>query len=354
MSDEGEAPTYVGEGDWRITFAEEWAQTVVRGLTTEFPYASQHLARTADDVDVTPRRLFPVFHSCYDWHSSAHMQWSGIRLLSEAGEYLTAETRRALVEQFDQRMTTDNAATEVAYLRARPGFERPYGWAWAAMLTERVVAASRSGALPEAAAWVECVASIAAAVADNLLNALGRMSYPVRHGVHSNTAFALSLAHQAYGRMGRPEVVRATEDRARLWYLRDRRAPVHWEPSGEDFLSPSLCEADLMRRVLGPDEFAPWLAEFLPDLGDAGDPLMDTPVVGDPGDGRMVHLYGLGLSRAWQLRLLAPHLGSSAGKRVLEAAQRQFAAVQSQVSGASFVSTHWLVSFALLASDPGA
>lgn len=324
---------------------EGWAGTVLRVLRTPYPWISGHMSLGAEDCDVTPERLHPAFHGSVDWHSSAHMQWSAVRLLTGAGTQLAADTRGGLVSELDGRLTAAHGETEAAYLRARPGFERPYGWAWAAMLA----AATRASGLPEAAGWREATALVADAVADNLLGWLDRLAYPVRHGVHANTAFALALCHEAYAGLGRADVVDAISARAVGWFGGDRDYPVAWEPSGEDFLSAALCEADLMRRVLGSD-FAGWLADFLPGLGEEGDPLLGVPVVHDRTDGKMVHLFGLALSRAWQLRLLAPSLPEERAARVRAAADRQVAAVSREIVGGDIMSTHWLVSFALLAA----
>lgn len=332
----------------RLADAEGWAATVLRVLRTPYPWISGHMSLHAGDCDVTPERLHPAFHGSVDWHSSAHMQWSAVRLLSEAGGELTPQTRSELVGELDVRLTAAHGETEAAYLRSRPGFERPYGWAWAAMLA----AATRASALPDVGGWREATALVAEAVADNLLGWLERLAYPVRHGVHANTAFALALCHQAYADLGRADVVDAISRRAVAWFGSDRDYPVAWEPSGEDFLSAALCEADLMRRVLGSD-FPGWLADFLPGLGAADDPLLGVPLVHDRTDGKMVHLFGLALSRAWHLRLLAPTLPAERAARVRAAADAQVAAVRAEIVGGDIMSTHWLVSFALLAASAG-
>ncbi|MCL2540836.1 MAG: DUF2891 domain-containing protein [Nocardioidaceae bacterium] len=328
-------------------YAAAWAATVLRVLRTPYPWISGHVSTGPGDCDVTPERLHPAFHGSVDWHSSAHMQWSGVRLLGEAGDHLEAETRDGLVAELDGRLTLANGEVEAAYLRARPGFERPYGWAWAAMLA----AAVRGSALPEARRWREATALVADAAATNLLDWLPRLTYPVRHGVHSNTAFALLLCHEAYDALGRRDVVELVERRALEWYADERDHPVAWEPSGEDFLSPALCTAALMRRVLEPGAFGDWLAMYLPRLGHAGDPLLVVPAVGDPSDGKGAHLLGLALSRAWQLRLLAPYVDEAAARRIAGATAEQVASVEGQIVGGDIMATHWLVSFALLAAD---
>jgi hypothetical protein len=332
--------------DWRTTYADAWGRTVLEVLGTVYPYGSAHVSRGPDDTEVDPVRLHPSFYGSFDWHSSVHMHWSAVRLLTLADDALESETRARLVAVLDERLTPATLQTEADYLRDRPSWERPYGWAWAAMLA----AAPSACALPEARAWAAALEPVADAVADLLLAWLPRLAYPVRHGVHANTAFALALCHEAYTTLGREDVVEAVSEAARRWFAEDRDYPAGWEPSGSDFLSPALCEADLMRRVLQEPEFAAWLPDFLPGLGRESDPLLDVPEVLDRTDGHAVHLFGLGLSRAWQLRLLRPYLTDEAQQWVAAATARQVTVVEEEIVTGDFMSTHWLVSFALLAA----
>ena len=321
-----------------------WAETVLRVLDTPWPWASAHLSRGGDDCDVTPWRLHPSFHGSLDWHSSCHMQWSAIRLL-DGDAPMTDAVRSGLVGRLDARLTPAAIDVESAYLREHPGFERPYGWGWAVRLAAS--AASSGGAN----GWGEALAPLADTVAGLTLAWLPRQVLPVRHGVHHNTAFGLTLLRDGFEALGRRDVLAAIDDRARHWFLGDRDYPSRWEPSGTDFLSPALCEADLMRRVLRPDEFAGWLASFLPRLGEPGDTLLEVPEVGDVHDGAMVHQFGLALSRAAQLRALLAFLPADRVSRVDAAASALAGSVAEQITAGDFMSTHWLVSFALLARD---
>ncbi|MEU4603809.1 DUF2891 family protein [Kribbella sp. NPDC023972] len=316
-----------------MKYAADWAAIACEVLETPYPYGAAHASLGPDDVDVTPERLHPAFHGSYDWHSSAHMQWSLVRLLTIAPD----QAGRRPIEVLDRRLTADAIATEAAYLRDRPSYERPYGWAWAAML-----AAAAHDKWP--------VEPLADTIADLVLGWLPRQAYPVRHGVHLNTAFALTLLLEAYGDLGRADVVDAIRARAIEWFGQDTAYDTRFEPSGTDFLSPALTEAELMRRVLPADEYKTWLTAFLPGLGtDAHLHLLDVPAIDDSGDGQLAHLSGLALSRAWQLRTIAPALPAVAD--VLRAgADRQVEAVLPTVTGGDFMSTHWLVSFALLAT----
>jgi hypothetical protein len=321
-----------------MKYAAAWADIACQVLETRYPYGSQHASHGPDDVDVTPDRLFPAFHGSYDWHSSVHMQWSLIQLLRLAPD----EVGQRPAELLDRRLTPDNIAVEAAYLRERPGFERPYGWAWASMLA----AAGRT------TQWGEALEPLGDAVADLVLAWLPKQAYPIRHGVHLNSAFALALLIEAYGDLGRTDVVEAAKVRAVEWFGGDTNYDTRFEPSGSDFLSPALSEAELMRRALPDGEFKGWLSAFLPGLGT--DPrhqgLLEVPQTDDSGDGQFAHLAGLSLSKAWQLRTLAPSLPDVA-ETLRAAADRQVEAVLPTVTGGDFMSTHWLVSFALLADQ---
>jgi hypothetical protein len=213
-----------------------------------------------------------------------------------------------------------------------------------------LAAACRACPLPSARRWADATRPLYDAVAGLVADWLPALAYPVRQGEHANTAFALALLHEAATALGDAAVTGLVEEQARAWFRDERDYPAHWEPGGSDFLSPALCEADLMRRVLPGDEVDAWLAGFLPGLGEGGDPLLALPEVRDRTDGKAVHLFGLALSRAWQLRLLAPHLPPERRDRVLEVSRRRLSAVEQEIVAGDFMSTHWLVSFALLAA----
>lgn len=332
----------------------DWGATVLQVLQTPWPWAPGHLALSVEDCTITPEALHPAFHSSLDWHSAAHMQWSAMLLL-EAAEDLAADPWAGLLTELDSRLTRENIAVEVAYLEQRPGFERPYGWAWAAMLGATAHRLAQGpGALAEHARdWWEALQPLVTLIGRQLQAWLPRLAHPVRHGVHSNTAFALGLSRDAFLTLagedvGGAEAVAAIDNAALGWFAGDVDYPSDWEPSGSDFLSPALTEADLMRRVLPAQEFAPWLRTFLPVLGEPGDGLLRLPQVLDETDGQSVHLYGLALSRSVMLRRLAPWLEDPARSRVLESSAEQFAWASPHISEGHFMSTHWLVSFALL------
>ncbi|HLS39317.1 MAG TPA: DUF2891 family protein [Ornithinicoccus sp.] len=328
--------------------APAWARVAREVLDTPYPYASGHVALGPDDTDVTPHRLHPAFHGALDWHSSVHMQWSLLTLLDRYDEAL-AEAGEAgpALRMLCSRLTEARLAAEVDYLWSRPAFERPYGWAWAAML----VAAAYRSERAESTGWAIALEPLGEVIAQHTVDWLPRQVYPVRHGKHQNDAFALALLLQAFGELGREDVVAAVRRRALEWFGHDTSYDTRTEPSGTDFLSPALCEAELMRRVLPAGEFRAWLAGFLPGLGEGAHPqLLGVPEIRDATDGQLVHLAGLGLSRAWQLRQLAPHLEPAAAEVVLGAADKQVEAMLPLITEGDFMATHWLVSFALLAT----
>lgn len=325
--------------------AQRWASTILQGLGTPFPWVSSHMSSGPDDCDVTPWNLHPAFHGCLDWHSSVHMQWSAVTLLSTVPDAIEPGTRDELVRVLDERLTPANCRVEADYLRAHPGFERPYGWGWACLLT----AAARESAHPHAAAWAEASAQVSDVVFDNLPSWMPRLTRPVRNGQHDNTAFGIALCLDAARELGREDVAAAIETHARRWYETDVDYPSGFEPGGNDFCSPALAEACLMQRVLTAAEFPGWLSTFLPGLAAQQDQLLAVPEVLDSTDGKLVHLYGLALHRAAALRRLAPALDDDRAARALSSADQQQAWASQQISHGDFMSTHWLVSFALLA-----
>ena len=322
-------------------------------LARPYPYVSGHVATGPDDTDITPQRLHPSFHGALDWHSSVHMQWSLVQLLKEyagrpesAGppESSAAPVVAAARALLGERLTREHVGVEAAYLAQRPSFERPYGWAWAAML---------GAAVRDEPVWAEAMSPLVTVIAEHVLAWLPRQGYPIRHGKHQNDAFALLLLHRAFGELGRQDVVAAVTSRARDWFGGDGPADTAQEPSGSDFLSPSLTEALLMQTVLG-EEFGPWLEAFLPGLGaGAHAHLLQVPTVLDPTDGQGAHLLGLALSRAWALRALATSVDEVRANVLRLSADQQIAAVLPEVTDGDFMATHWLVSFLLLADGTG-
>jgi hypothetical protein len=264
------------------------------------------------------------------------MHWSLVRLLRRHG--LEGSTAAETAEVLDRHLTSGHLAAEAAYLRAHPTFERPYGWAWLLALAAECGRAGTAGAR-----WAEALRPGVAAVAELTTAWLAKATYPVRHGVHTNSAFALGLMLGSAADAGCPELVPVVTDAARRWFGADRDYPAAWEPSGQDFLSPALAEANLMRRVLTGDDFAAWLSAFLPGLSDGGPrTLLEPPVVSDPADPQIGHLIGRSIAGA-----LPPGDGRIPVLRA--AAEAQLNAGLPHVVAGDFTSDHWLATFALLA-----
>jgi hypothetical protein len=301
---------------------QRYVEIALQNLRTEFPHQLDHVTRDAKGYTV--KELHPAFYTSYDWHSCVHMHWLLVRLLPEDPE--------AIREALDRNLTPDALAAEAAYLRSSPSFERPYGWAWALVLA----AAVKTSPDEVAPKWAEAMTPLVDAIVDLSIEWLRGAARPVRSGVHSNSAFALALLLDAAEALGQDKLSQAVRDKARTWFAEDRDYPISWEPSGEDFLSPALSEADLMRRVLPKDEFAAWLPAFLPDLT-----VLQPVEVRYPVDGRQGHLQGLNLTRAWQLTAL---IGADSS----QAAAHLDAALPSVTSG-DFNHDHWLATFAYLA-----
>ena len=320
--------------------ATPFARLALAGVRREWPHSFQHLANGPADVQ-EPRTLHPAFYGCYDWHSAVHGHWTLVRLrrlfprLAE-----NREIRAAL----DENLTAENIAAELAYFRAagRASFERPYGWAWLLALAAEL----RLAQDPASRRWARALRPLEEFLAESFRDWLPRQRFPVRSGVHSNTAFALTLA-LGYARAVRNRPLeRAIAGRSREYFGADIAAPATWEPGGEDFLSPALAEADLMRRVLPGAEFAAWWRGFLPELP------ATLRVPADPGDRcdpKFVHLDGLALSRAWALRGIAAALPAREPARrvLLGAAERHAAAGLARVASGDYLGEHWLASFAV-------
>ena len=336
------------------------ARTAAGNATREHPYALVAVIERPEDV-VAPRVRHPAFHGCYDWHSAVHTHWLLLRLLQDRTAGLDGPTTAAVRSVLDQHLTPANLAAEAAVLRREPSFERPYGWAWLAVLGAACTEAAEAG-FDGARAWADAVSPATDVVADLAVAWLERGDLPVRTGTHTSTALGLGLLLDAAEPLGREDLSRAVRAYVQERFAADADAPLGWEPSGHDFLSAGLVEADLVRRVLTPDAFPGWLARFWPGLA-AGEPrsLLDPVVVRDRSDGLVGHLDGLNLSRAAALAHLAGALPDDPRRAALErsaAAHREEGLTALRgLSEADYQSTHWLGSFALLALDargPGA
>jgi hypothetical protein len=325
--------------------AARLARVALGHVAQEWPQKLDHVLTGTDDL-VRPALLHPVFHGSFDWHSCVHAHWLLARVLTRFPDGAMAAAIRA---RFDAAFTGAGVAAERAYL-ARPsaaGFERPYGWAWLLQLQVALEA------LPEPR-WAATLAPLAADFGARFSAWLPRATYPVRAGTHASSAFALCLG-AAWAERHAPDLRAAFEAAARRWFGADRAAQA-WEPSGEDFLSPTLTEAACMARLLPAAEFAAWRDAFLPGLADRVPAALFSPAeVSDRSDGRIVHLDGLNLSRAWCWRMLAATYPADDPRRglLLPTAQAHRDAAWPHLDG-HYMGAHWLASFALLAEEGAA
>jgi len=332
------------ERSFGVTGVARFAELALECVHREYPNKISHVLNSPEDARV-PRELTPVFFGCYDWHSAVHGHWLLVRLCRAypQGSFV-GQARVALGKSF----TPEKMAAEIAYLsgEGRKTFERPYGLAWLLQLSAEL----HEWDDPQARTWATTLEPLEQAAADRFKSWLPKLTHPVRTGEHSQTAFALGLALDWARTRGDTEMAQIIDSRARSYFLADRGANLSFEPDGQAFLSPILAEADLMRRILKPAEFAAWLREFLPELNAAGSPDWLPPaVVTDRTDGHLVHLDGLNLSRAWMLEGIASGLPSNDPlvRRMLGAARKHRQAGLAAVTGEHYEGGHWLGSFAV-------
>ena len=328
-----------------------FAGLVLAGIDREFPNKPSNVLEGPQDVR-SPQELFPAFYGCFDWHSSVHGHWVLVKLLKLAPEHPEAVRIR---EALHRHLTPENLRREVEFF-STPGnrsFERMYGWAWFL----RLAAELHTWEDEQGKQWREALRPLELLLIERTLDYLPKLSFPIRTGVHPNTAFAMSELLDYARIVDRPDLAVMVARRAKDYYLADRDYPDHYEPSGEDFFSPGLCEADLMRRVLSAEEFVEWLQGFLPRLDQAASSPMLTPVeVPDVTDGKLVHLAGLDLSRAWCLRGIASALPAEHPHRAeLESlARAHLEKGLGYVTSGHYEGEHWLATFAVYAiTDTG-
>jgi hypothetical protein len=331
-----------------LATAARFATLALDNIARAYPHKLDHVM--AGDADaVPPNALHPAFHGSYDWHSCVHMHWLLARLLRI---FPALPERAAIAARFDRNFATDAIAAECAYL-ARPdsaSFERTYGWAWLLKLAAEL----RSGDDGDRDRWSRALQPLADAFATRYVHFLPRTHYPFRYGVHANSAFALAFALDYAAVAGDRVLAAVCLEKAHAWFGADRDAPARWEPSGVDFLSPTLIEAELMRRFLDRPAFARWLAALLPGFAaSVPDSLFEPATVRDRTDAQLVHLDGLNLSRAWCFRGIAAALpaGDRRAEIARRAADRHLAAGWRGLASTDFVGAHWLATFAVLALD---
>jgi DUF2891 family protein len=329
---------------FKLTRAEasHFASLALKCVAREYPNKIDHTLNDRNDVQ-SPRTIHPSFYGCLDWHSSVHGHWMLARLLRMFPDLPEASRIRAAL---DDNLSAANILVEVAYFNQpnRQSFERTYGWAWLLKLAEEL----RGWDDPNAKAWSKNLKPLADALVERYKKFLPRQTYPIRTGVHPNTAFGLAFALDYARRTGDRELEAIIVERSRTYFLADVSYPAAWEPGGEDFFSPALIEADLMLRVLQPPEFRRWFRRFLPGVG-AGRPqtLFAPATVADRSDPKIVHLDGLNLSRSWCMRHIASALppGDQVRGVLARAAASHASDALAHVASGDYSGEHWLASF---------
>ncbi|MGH8254495.1 MAG: DUF2891 domain-containing protein [Steroidobacteraceae bacterium] len=337
-------PPQVNAAGVDVAAGARFAALALKCLHQEYP---NHISHTLDgEADVrAPHDLTPAFYGCLDWHSDVHGHWLLVRLLHVLPEAPFAAEARAAVAQ---SLTSANIAGEMAYMRRadRASFERPYGLAWLLQLCAEL----RQWHDPQAQQWIATLQPLEMEVAARLKSYLPKLHYPIRIGEHDQTAFALGLIWDWALVAGDGDMRTALADAGHRFYANDRACPLAYEPSGEDFLSPCLAEADFMRRVLDRAAFAKWLSAFLPGIpARSGAAWLDPAVVTDRSDPKLAHIDGLNLSRAWMLEGIAHALppGDARIAALSASAQRHRDAALPAVTGEHYEGGHWLGTYAV-------
>jgi len=342
------------QGPKAMDTAGRFAQLALDCVEREYPNLIHHVMTGDDDV-APPRELTPAFYGCYDWHSAVHGHWLLARL---ARRHSDSDFGKKAIEALGRNLTREHLLAEAAYVAdpARDGFERPYGLAWLLQLITELDEWNE----PPADRWREWLAPLESIAVQRLSEWIPKLAYPIRIGEHDQTAFAFALAWDYAEQVGNAEFQDLLAEAGRRFYADDgrdngrdngredgRACPLGYEPSGHDFLSPCLAEADFMRRVMTEDRFAEWLTGFLPDIGESD--WLPVARVTDRSDGKLAHLDGLNLSRAWMLPGIAAGLPDGDPRRepLLTTAERHAEAGLAGVSDAHYEGGHWLASFAV-------
>ena len=336
--------------EFDIHSAERFAKLALAGVGKEYPNKISHVLNSDTDV-APPRKLTPAFYGCYDWHSSVHGHWLLVRLLRT---FPNASFAAPAHDALRKSLTAENLKQEAAYIcgEGRASFERPYGLAWLLQLCAEL----REWDDDQAREMAANLRPLEDAAVERLKNWLPKLSHPVRVGEHDQTAFGLGLILDYARSTKNDSLARLVTDSARKFFLSDRGCPLNYEPSGEDFFSPCLAEADVMRRVLSQEEFVKWLKDFLPQISTtprdneaATTNWLPVTVSPDPSDPKLAHLDGLNLSRAWMLEGIASALPPDdlRWNALSTAAEEHRRAGLAAVTGAHYEGGHWLGSFAV-------
>ena len=336
--------------------ADHFSALALTCVHQEFPNKISRTTATAEEIG-RPKVIFPAFYGCFDWHSSVHGHWLLVRLLRVGPQ--DAAWRDEAMAKLNQSFTAENIAGEVVnYNRPEGGsWERPYGLAWYLQLTAELREWAKDENNPQAKEWLEILKPLETDIAAGLKAWLPKLAYPIRLGTHNQSAFAFGLMLDWARVAGDMEMERLIISRSKAFHMGDQNCPLAYEPSGEDFLSPCLMEADLMRRMMSADEFSSWLDTFMPTIPTNGSGDWLAPgIVKDASDGKLVHLDGVNSSRAWNLYNIARALpeGDARKPSLVAAAKIHADTGVAAVSAEHYSGSHWLASFATyLMTDRG-
>lgn len=324
-------------------YEKVFSDLALQCIHQEYPNIIKHTMSSNADAK-TPKALYPAFYGCLDWHSSVHGHWLLVRMLNTGGDNISKDT---IIASLNKSFSQQNIEGEVATIQ-RPNnnaFERPYGLAWFLQLTAEL----RQSSLPEATTWLSRLKPLEAIIVERIESWLPKLAYPIRTGEHSQTAFAFGLMLD-WSRIANNESFEALlTSRIKDYYKSDTRCPISYEPSGQDFLSPCLAEADLMRRVLSKKEYGEWLTDFFPTLTSTSNDWLQPATVTDKSDGKLAHLDGLNISRAWMIEGMINALDTddprvSALQNVMKA--HRDAGLNAVLEDMHYMGSHWLGSFA--------
>jgi hypothetical protein len=324
-------------------YEKVFSDLALQCIHQEYPNIIKHTMSSDGDAK-TPKDLYPAFYGCLDWHSSVHGHWLLVRMLNTGGDTISKDT---IIASLNTSFSQQNIEGEIATIQ-RPNnkaFERPYGLAWFLQLTAEL----RQSSLPEAAIWLSRLKPLEAIIVERIESWLPKLAYPIRTGEHSQTAFAFGLMLD-YSRIANNASFEALlTSRIKDYYESDTRCPISYEPSGQDFLSPCLAEADLMRRVMSKEEYGEWLTDFFPLLTSTSNNWLQPATVTDKSDGKLAHLDGLNISRAWMIEGIISALESgdprvSALQNVMQA--HRDAGLNAVLEDMHYMGSHWLGSFA--------
>lgn len=322
--------------------AEHLASLAFHCIQTEYPNKLGHVITDATQVR-TPFDLHPAFYGCFDWHSSVHGHWMLVKLLKLFPEMKDAE---GIKQAINQNISAQNILDEVAYMKEplHSSYERTYGWAWIFQLANEL----QTWDNPQAKIWLTNLQPLVDHLRAILMDYLPKQTYPIRTGVHPNTAFALGFAIDYAQLVGDKEFEDLLVKRSKEYYLNDKNYPAYLEPNGTDFFSPSLLQADLMHRILNAKEYNLWMINFLPQIPEN---ILNPAIVSDRSDLSLVHLDGLNLSRVWCMIGIANHLDDQnpQKKQLMEAAERHLKDALPNIASGNYAGEHWLASFAVYA-----